>query len=39
MGGTKIDKDNAGDSDAKKFFQFYFEELKEQFRGGSSSKK
>lgn len=29
----------SGDSDAKKFLDHYLEELKDQFRGGSSTKK
>jgi hypothetical protein len=28
-----------GGSDTKKFFEFYLEELKDQFRGGPTSKK
>ncbi|KAA6409130.1 MAG: hypothetical protein FRX48_07474 [Lasallia pustulata] len=37
MGGTNIER--SGDSDAKKFLDHYLEELKDQFRGGSSTKK
>jgi len=32
MGGTNIDKP---ESDPSRFFQYYLEELKEQFRGSS----
>jgi len=32
MGGTNIEK--SGPSDAKKFLQFYIEELRDQMRGG-----
>lgn len=35
MGGVKIDKTG---SDTKKFFEYFMEELKDQFRGGSRSK-
>ncbi|KAL2039562.1 hypothetical protein N7G274_007834 [Stereocaulon virgatum] len=34
MGGTKIDKPNN-----KNFLEHYLEEIKDQFRGGSSQKK
>ncbi|MCJ1304759.1 hypothetical protein MMC08_007572 [Hypocenomyce scalaris] len=37
MGGTNIEK--SGGSDAKRFLDHFYEELKDQFRGGSSTKK
>jgi len=36
LGGTNMEK--SGDSDTKKFIQYYVEELKDQFRGGPSKK-
>ncbi|MCJ1364196.1 hypothetical protein MMC16_003305 [Acarospora aff. strigata] len=37
LGGTNIER--TGGSDARKFIQYYIEELKDQLRGGQSAKK
>ncbi|KAI9877296.1 MAG: hypothetical protein M1830_004307 [Pleopsidium flavum] len=37
MGGTNIEQ--TGESDTRKFIQYYIEELKDQIRRGSSLKK